>query len=451
MTSTRFVFEVIGTRGDVVPLLAVAAELRRRGHDATLLAASVFAQEARALDVDFVPITDRHLDVPRGQNSFDSFYFPAFQPVVDYFERAVPAGQRLVVINIDHTATSNLICERQALPGIRLYLYPLKVRSLVAPPWPFAAKGPAALRQFYAACDHHPGLLAYCNERRHSLGLGDATSAAPEEPHLVRQACLFPDWYCPPAADWPANVAMLGFPLPAPRAPLPEEVSRFLAAGTAPIVFTTGTGVQDVSSFFAAARDCCARLGRRGILLSPFAPRPSEPDSAVLQQDFVELGALLQHSALLVHHGGIGTMARALQAGIPQIITPLKYDQPDNARRIEGLGLGARLDRSRLSGAALAELSERLLQSPALANRIAAAAQRIQQSSAIEDCASLIERAGKDVADRESRDLPGKGSPPYGMCPVRGPARPASPDGVILTPARSFEAEPTCLDDFLRS
>jgi UDP:flavonoid glycosyltransferase YjiC (YdhE family) len=47
-----------------------------------------------------------------------------------------------------------------------------------------------------------------------------------------------------------------------------------------------------------------------------------------------------QHTVLLVHHGGIGTTARAFQAGVPQIIRARMYDQPDNGDRVQRLGVG---------------------------------------------------------------------------------------------------------------
>src|ERR1700748_1110735 len=56
---------------------------------------------------------------------------------------------------------------------------------------------------------------------------------------------------------------------------------------------------------------------------------------------YVPLRALLPRSAALVHHGGIGTTAEALRAGVPQVIVPLAYDQFDNAARVRALAAGA--------------------------------------------------------------------------------------------------------------
>ncbi len=399
MANVRFVFETIGTRGDVAPLLAVGRQMVQRGYDASLLAPSAFAAEAESQGVDFVPTTHQHLNRPGGPARFEDYYFPAFEPVVDYFDAAARRAQPLVVVNIDKTATSNMLCERDGLPGVRLHLAPFKIRSLVAPPWPYAARargirGAAYLRhdlpRFFEACDRHPGLLAHINERRRSLALGPASSATPVEPHLCRQAAFFPEWFCPPASDWP-DMQVLGFPLPPPATSLSDRVRSFLAAGSSPLVFTAGTGVSDVEEFFRNGRDCCSRLGRRGVFSSPHqADRPERSD--LLQVDYAELGLLLPHAALLVHHGGIGTVARAIEAGIPQIVSPLTYDQPDNARRVERLGLGALLERANLNGDSLAAQAEELLGDGGSRQRLAAAKERVLAQNGIVECADLLEK-----------------------------------------------------------
>lgn len=409
MTGTRFVFETVGTRGDVAPLLAIAHQMCRRGHRVSLLAPAAFEFDAQQLGVPFVPISGQHLNSQPGENSFDSYYFPAYRPVVDFFEKAAARGEKPVVVNIDKTATSNLMCERYDLAGVRLYLSPFKIRSLTAPPWPYsqrvATSGRAALANFFRACDQHPGLLAHINSRRASLGLPAANSANPQESFIVKEACLFPNWYCTPAADWPRTLEMLGFPLPSSTETVPMRVSAFLDRGEPPIVFTTGTGVYDVHEFFAEARKCCALLKKRGIFLSPHLAGIELSDVNVLVVDYLELSLILRRTALLVHHGGIGTLARAMQAGIPQIISPLKYDQPDNARRIETLGVGARLERELLSGQNLALMAAQLLEQKRCRSRVSQAKERIVDSSALDDCAALLEKAalGTQGASREKR------------------------------------------------
>ena len=85
------------------------------------------------------------------------------------------------------------------------------------------------------------------------------------------------------------------------------------------------------------------RLGRRAVLLTPHREQVPPLPADALWLPYVALGTLLPHSAALVHHGGIGTTAEALRAGVPQVIVPLAYDQFDNAARVEALAAGKRV------------------------------------------------------------------------------------------------------------
>ena len=120
-----------------------------------------------------------------------------------------------------------------------------------------------------------------------------------------------------------------------------EDLSAFLAAGEKPLVFTPGTGNLHATDFFACALSAINRLGRRAIFLTKErAQIPAHLPESVLWQSYVPLSALLPHTEVLVHHGGIGTTAEALRSGIPQLITPFAWDQFDNGARIASLGVG---------------------------------------------------------------------------------------------------------------
>jgi rhamnosyltransferase subunit B len=58
-----------------------------------------------------------------------------------------------------------------------------------------------------------------------------------------------------------------------------------------------------------------------------------------MQADYVPFSQVLPRCRALIHHGGIGTTAQALTAGLPQFIMPMAFDQPDNADRLEKLGV----------------------------------------------------------------------------------------------------------------
>jgi len=222
----------------------------------------------------------------------------------------------------------------------------------------------------------------------------------------VHRIGLFPEWYGAPAAARRGHLDLAGFPLPPPEGELPDYLCRWLERHGPPLVFTPGTGVGDVAEFFAAAEACCKELGRPGVLLSPRAEkRPFDMARTVVHFDYLDLGLLLPRSCLIVHHGGIGTTARALAAGIAQIISPQIFDQPDNARRIERLGVGASVSRGDLRGGALAASARRLLESVSLQSATARAARLIAQSDGATAAAqSLILRFAPETC-RVQRSL----------------------------------------------
>src|SRR5205823_14931335 len=90
-----------------------------------------------------------------------------------------------------------------------------------------------------------------------------------------------------------------------------------------------------------AAVAACERLGVRGLLLTKYPHQlPPRLPPTVRYCPFAPFRRLLPLCGAVVHHGGIGTTAAALSAGIPQLILPLAWDQPDNAERVRRLGVG---------------------------------------------------------------------------------------------------------------
>jgi UDP:flavonoid glycosyltransferase YjiC (YdhE family) len=211
-------------------------------------------------------------------------------------------------------------------------------------------------------------------------------------PHCILG--LFPDWFAPPQADWPPNVHLTGFPLfdEAEHVELSGAVEQFLNAGTPPIVFTAGSAMRHGHDFFSAAADACVRLDKRGILLARFSEQiPTGLPTTVRHFDYVPFSLLLRRAAALVHHGGIGTTAQALAAGLPQLIMPLAHDQPDNAMRLKRLGVGESLTRGKFKGPAVAQRLRALLSDPDLPARCRVLADRINRDHALARSCEVIE------------------------------------------------------------
>ena len=160
------------------------------------------------------------------------------------------------------------------------------------------------------------------NELRQELGIESPARGIFRDWNLSPQLVLglFPEWFAPTQPDWPGQVALTGFPLwdQPEAAGLPVEVDEFLRGGEPPIVFTPGSAMAHGQEFFQAAVEACQSLGRRGILLTKYPQQlPPALPADVRHFSFVPFSQLLPRAAALVHHGGIGSSAQGLAAGLP--------------------------------------------------------------------------------------------------------------------------------------
>jgi UDP:flavonoid glycosyltransferase YjiC (YdhE family) len=142
---------------------------------------------------------------------------------------------------------------------------------------------------------------------------------------------------------------------------IPAGTLDFINAGTEPIVITFGTGMRHAKTMFEKAAKACTLLNRRAILATTTpSDLPSQLPETIHHCPFAPFGQLFDRCAAVIHHGGIGTTAQAIAAGIPQLIMPLAWDQYDNADRVTRLKVGHSI-RSSASCQDLASALKRLL------------------------------------------------------------------------------------------
>lgn len=121
---------------------------------------------------------------------------------------------------------------------------------------------------------------------------------------------------------------------------------------------------------------------------------PAELPAGVRHFPYVPFSQVLPRAAALAHHGGIGTSAQALAAGVPQLVMPMAHDQPDNAARLRRLGVAASVPRRRFRGPAVARALGELLDSKEVAENCASVAARLKGSRAVEQTCEAIEELG---------------------------------------------------------
>ncbi|MDP7301612.1 MAG: glycosyltransferase, partial [Pirellulaceae bacterium] len=208
--------------------------------------------------------------------------------------------------------------------------------------------------------------------------------------------CLFPEWYADCQPDWPRNTYTTGFPLWDERnvTALPPQLNDFLNHQEPPIVFTPGSAVLHGQDFFRAAVEATQRLGKSAILLTRFPEQlPRSLPDTIRHFDYIPFSQVLPRAAALVHHGGIGSTAQAMAAGIPQLMMPMAHDQPDNAYRVKKMHIGDWLLPRHFSGRRVAGKLSRLLNSPQIGQHCRKIQEHFRDADPMSQACDVIEKA----------------------------------------------------------
>ncbi|HET6425383.1 MAG TPA: nucleotide disphospho-sugar-binding domain-containing protein [Planctomycetaceae bacterium] len=375
------VVATVGTDGDVFPYLALATALKSRGHRVTFVCSSGYEKEARHRGLEFRSLVDqteltawfrdpdfwhptRHALVAArwGTSSIEAQY---------EVMRTFAEDEQAVMITSPAVMGARLVQERFERPLINVILQPWLIPSNIVPPLLPVVSLPPGLPAFMGDAfwwvvdlvgDRLVGVPL--NKVRRKLGLKPIRKALRWWFSPQRIIGLFPDWYGPPQTDWPRQIRLTGFVTDDGRthATLPEDLRRECLESP-PLVFTFGTEMQAAAMLFAAGIEACRLLNRRALILTKYPHQLLQPlPDHVRHIEYAPFSQLFPLCAAVVHHGGIGTTARCLQAGAPQLIAPFAFDQRDNAARVQRLGVGGALPRGRWTARDLAAALEPLLQ-----------------------------------------------------------------------------------------
>ena len=385
----RIVLTSWGSHGDLNPFLGLALALRARGHDLVLAMPAHYRQLVESEGMRHHPISpdiepgDRDLvrrimDPRRGTEVIvREILVPAIR---DSYADLWAATERADLL-VSHPVTfaGPLVGERRGMRWLSAVLAPMSFFSRheipAFPPAPWTARlsqvpgaGRALTGLARAATRHWTRPVG---QLRDELGLpdrGDPLFGGQFSPHGT--LALFSRLLAEPQPDWPSQVAVTGFVFhdrtsgPGPGA----DLLAWLDAGEPPIVFTLGTsaGATDraASRFYAASVAAARRIGRRALLVTGADPTSRPPiggDDAVRVVGAVPYSAIFPRAAAVVHQGGAGTTAQALAAGVPQLVVPFAHDQPDNAVRVERLGVARWIPAGRYDAGRAASLLGELL------------------------------------------------------------------------------------------
>jgi len=387
----------LGSRGDVEPMVALGKALKNSGMPVTVVALRDFAQFVEDAGLSFMPIDWSLTDetpqyraelaakVAGGGLPFlraVTGWLADIAPQVTAAEMAAVEPGDLVVAGVMSIDDAVALQEARGCIVAGALMAPI-LPTASGPSAGFALRphgrsvlnrwagraGIAACAPMFTTTGRH--LRDQLNlQRTGALGFSRLLQTVPT---LLATSPLV----TPPPGDWPGNICQTGrWFHDAPTWEPPADLAEFLAAGDPPVFIGFGSMPSpDPSADVELMTQAARRAGRRAVIgltwgsIDPVAPPPD-----VYHLRDAPHRWLFPRMAGIIHHGGAGTTASALLAGVPNAVVAFGGDQPYYGRRIHGLGAGpAPIKRSKLTGDRLTELITTLTQPAQAAQWLAGA------------------------------------------------------------------------------
>lgn len=396
-------------------MIALALELKRRGHQPTIVTTEFYRQKIEETGIAFHPIRPNMspenpelmnyvMDLKKGPEFIiKQLFMPRLREM--YEDLAQVAANADFIISGELVFATQILAEKHNLRWAMAVLQPSSFFSVYDPsvlaPLPFT-------KYLHKAPTFFHRLL---------LGIGKKTSKSWGQPiaDFRRELGLpelneplFHDKYSPylnlamfskvigtPQKDWAKNTLQTGFVFYDKQqhdATAPTELKAFLDDGEPPIVFTLGSAaVLNAGNFYEESIEAVRQLGKRAVLLIGKNELRQKLPPNIAAFNYAPYSEILPHAACVVHQGGIGTTAQVLRAGVPQLVMPYSFDQPDNAARVERLGVARTIGRNDFNAVRAVKLLEDLLSNSNYFQRAKVIAQQIQSEDGLKKSCDAIE------------------------------------------------------------
>lgn len=363
----KIVLATYGTRGDVEPSVAVGRELLRRGHEVRMgvpsnlvgfaeaagLAAEVYGPDMHEFLTDdflrnfWADFRSSFWTIKEPIRLIRELWEPCLQHWAEMSKTltSLAEGADVLFTGLVYQELAVNVAEYYDMPLATLHYFPIRPSGLLYPMLP-----PALVRVGMTAYDWLCWRMSKNaeDEQRRELGLPKATCPSPRRIERTSLEIQAYDEVCFPglADEWRkwgdrrpfVGALTMGLPTDAD-----EEVSSWVAGGTPPICF--GFGSMPVASSPAATIEmisaACAQLGERALVCAGWADFSDVPQfDHVKVVSAVNYATVFPKSRAVVHHGGSGTTAAALRAGVPALILWTAGDQPHWGAQLKRLKVG---------------------------------------------------------------------------------------------------------------
>lgn len=375
---TRIVIEAFGTRGDVAPLTGLGARLRDDlGADVAIAAQRPYEGMIAGAGLEFRLLPRDTEEATRmsgyGQALVDGARMRPSKAVLAAMrddlagvgEAMAHAGRDADLLLLEGPVGSLLgyhVAEALGVPSMGVFFQPASATTEFAPP-PMTARSFGRVGNRLAW--HMAGgvgekvYTTLIDDLRHTLGLPRRSRRAYQAHRAARWPILygFSEHVVPRPRDWRPGLDITGYWWPADGqdGTPPAQLVDFIEAGPPPVYVGFGsTATAHGDELSQTISRALRSAGMRGVVHSGWARLQCAGDD-VLTIDDVPHSWLFPQTAAVVHHGGAGTAAAALRAGVPSIPVAGIVDQPFWSHRLHRLGAGTRpLQRNALTAEDLA-------------------------------------------------------------------------------------------------
>lgn len=417
----RIQFVTIGSFGDINPFVALGLEALRRGHDVQCVGPAWFREHVTRSGLAFAPLGDvrdlgaviRERKLMHGMSSGNRVMRMILEETprgIADLRAAADAFAPDVIVAHRIAFGARWVATQRGIPYVGVDLAPLIWFSR-ADPIPAMQTTPSRPSAWLARVLGPPlwsfmrgGVDRELRAIRARLGLEPERSPWQRDSAVAAATLgLWSPAFRAPQRDDPPRSHVTGFTTHDDRADAatPADVQRFLDAGAPPIVFALGsTAVFNAGDFYEVAARACERMGRRGLLLvGPNENAPKDLPRGVEAFGYAPYSRVFPRAAAVVVHGGIGSTAQGLRAGVPTLVVPFAHDQFNNGVRVHALGVGSTLPRSRVDVDRMVRALEPLVEDRHVRERARALGDTIRRERGEANAIDVIESV---IAGRRS-------------------------------------------------
>lgn len=338
----KFLLITHWTGGDVFPFIRLGTILKRSGHKVTLFTHCYYKHVAEKEDLDFVAVDTPEIyeemnkdlillaDPIRntiGTLKFNKKYHGKERLLHEYDLISKHCDNKNTIIVARHRSSISglLVAEKLKIPIASVFLAPNYLDHMLLHNQVFGKE-----------------IVQEINEARRVLGLEDIGDWRSWLYSPKRFFAFWPKWFAEGEEDWPKNIIYTGFIMgnKSTEEIISSEIVEFLEKYKQVVLITGGSSNMVKPEFYQVAAKSCEEANIPAILVTKYEEHVPDflPESTKRLKN-VPLSALMKKAVAIIHHGGMGTLSEAIEAGIPQIILPHLTDGPDNAQRLAHNGI----------------------------------------------------------------------------------------------------------------